>query len=137
MTTDPVPQAVQELLRQHVTSFEHLEILMLLHAHLHEDWSIDAVSERTRISAEMVDQVLQGLESSDLVRRATRNRSLFRFGPRLPESMDAMEALARLYREQRAVVMSTISIQAIERIRSASIRAFADSFVFKRSDEDG
>ena len=95
------------------------------------------MSERTRIAADIIGQVLQGLESSALIRRPTRNHSLFRFGPHLPESMDAVEALSRLYREQRALVMSTISIQAIERIRSASIRAFADSFVFKRSDEDG
>jgi len=137
MTTDPIPQAVLALLRERVTSFEHLEVLMLLHAHPHEDWTVVAVSERTRIAAELAGQVLQELESNDLIRRTTRNHTLFRFGPRLPESMDAVEALARLYREQRALVMSTMSVQAIERIRSATMRAFADSFVLKRRNDDG
>jgi hypothetical protein len=137
MTKDPIPHAVHNLLSQHLTSFEHLEILLLLHAHPHDDWSVAAVSERTHIAPELAEPVLASLEASDLIRRAIRNHTLFRFGPRLPETMDAVEALAVLYREQRAAVMSTMSIKAIERIRSATMRAFADSFVFKKGKDDG
>jgi DNA-binding MarR family transcriptional regulator len=137
MTEDAIPQAVQELLQQHLTSFEHLEVLLLLHAHAQEDWDVASVSERTRLAPEIVEKVLASLESSELIRRRTRNRNLFRLGPRLPESMDAVEQLAALYRERRAAIMSLMSMQAIERIRSGGLKMFADSFVFKKRNDDG
>jgi hypothetical protein len=95
------------------------------------------VSERTRLAPETVGKVLASLESSELIRRRTRNRNLFRLGPRLPESMDAVEQLAALYRERRAAIMSLMSMQAIERIRSGGLKMFADSFVFKKRNDDG
>jgi hypothetical protein len=90
-----------------------------------------------RIAPETAGSVLASLESSELIRRTTRNHNYFRFGPRLPESMDAVEQLAVLYREQRAAIMSLMSVQAIERIRSVGLRTFADSFLFKKRNDDG
>jgi DNA-binding GntR family transcriptional regulator len=123
-----------------VRGFEHLEILLLFYGARSAEWSIESVSERTGISSDVVARTLSELESSELIRRDTRNRAAFRFGPRLPEAMDAIEALAALYCEQRAAIMSRMSVNAIERIRSGTIRAFADSFVLKkknRSDDHG
>jgi hypothetical protein len=48
-----------------------------------------------------------------------------------------VEALVVAYREQSAAVLSTMSIYAIERIRSGPIRAFADSFVLGKPKDDG
>jgi hypothetical protein len=138
MPSDPLPPPVHDLLRDALTSFEHLEVLLLLQAHSHEDWSVRSVSERTNLPPELAERVLLDLESKELIRRPTRNRAAFRFGPRLPAVMDTVTALAALYREQRAAVMSAMNLHAIERIRSGTMRAFADSFIVgKKRDEDG
>lgn len=137
MSPEDFPASVRQLLREHLTSFEHLEILLLLHGQPLADWTPQSVCERIRMPPELAERVLVSLQSSELVRRATRNPGVFRFGPRLPASLDAVEALAALYRDQRAAVMSAMSVNAIERIRSGTMRAFADSFMLKKRNDDG
>lgn len=136
MSHDAIPADVRQLLREHLTGFERLEIALLLRAHPHEDWDVAALTRQTGIAAELALEALQGLKAAGLIATPAGNALSFRYGPANPARAAAMDRLARVYREQRAAVMSLMSVQAIERIRSRSIRAFADSFVFTRKKSD-
>jgi hypothetical protein len=129
MVGDPLPEAVCTLLREHLTSFERLEIMLLLHKHPYEAWTVHAVSESTRIAMELTREALTGLTASGLIESVPGAGPAFRFGPREPALRQAVEQLALTYRERHAAVMNLMSVHAIERIRSGSIRAFADSFI--------
>ena len=51
-----VPADVRELLRQHVRSFETLEVLLVLHGSPHERWRADSLAERTGALAHACEQ---------------------------------------------------------------------------------
>ena len=131
----PFPQAVCNLLREHLTTFERVEILLLLHAQPDRPWTVRSVSEASRVPVDLAEEALRGLHASGLVHRD--ENAVFRFGPDGADRVGAVEALAVLYREQRTSVMAFMSVSAIERIRSGTMRAFADSFIFGKKNRDG
>jgi hypothetical protein len=133
-----LPENVRSFLRDHLTSFECLELLLLLHRRA-EPANADALARQTGIAVELVFAALLELESSQLVRRSGTEPPAFRFAPATAELARAVDDLESVYRDQRAAVMSEMSINAIGRIRSGTLRAFSDAFVFgkKKRDPDG
>jgi hypothetical protein len=137
MTSDQLPESVLTLLRDHVTSFEQLEVLLLLQAHPHDDWTAAAVSERTRIPTDLVDHALAGFSGGGLIEQVREAPPAYCFAPRENRLRQAAADLAAAYRDRHALVMSTLSMNAIERIRSGTLRAFSDAFLLRRKDDDG
>jgi hypothetical protein len=137
MAGDAFPAPVQALLREQLTSFERLEIVLLLRQQPDLEWTVAAVSEQTRIPEELARDALIGLESGQLLQRTGASVPAYRFNPQPAALADAVAALAVLYRDQHAAVMSVMSMNAIERIRSGTMRAFADSFILGKRNRDG
>jgi hypothetical protein len=134
MTVEPFSEQVRFFLREHVTSFERLEVLLLLHGSPSEELATSEVTRRLTIREELVAEALQGLVKSGLL--GVRSGA-FRFAPVTTALAAAVNALAIAYQDQRAAVLSTMSMNAIERIRSGPVKAFADSFVFRKKDDNG
>jgi hypothetical protein len=61
----------------------------------------------------------------------------FRYAPATVALDAGVSALARAYADQRLEIMKLISANAIERLRTAAIRAFSDSFLIRRKRRDG
>jgi hypothetical protein len=137
MTSEQLLDSVQALLRDHVTTFEQLEILLLLQAHPHDDWTAAAAGERTHIPEDLVAHALADFSGSGLVEQVRESPAAYCFAPRTDHLRQAAADLAVAYRDQRALVMSTMSVNAIERIRSGTLRAFSDAFLLRRKDGDG
>lgn len=134
---DQLPQAVLLLLHERITTFEQLEIMLLLRAHPEKEWNAPTLSATTGIPIELTHESLMKLAAGGLLEPSGSGPIAFRFRPRQPDIGEAIDALALAYHEQRALVMSTMSMNAIERIRSGTIRAFADSFVLGKKKDDG
>jgi hypothetical protein len=134
MTAEPFSEQVRFFLREHMTSFERLEVLLLLHGNPSEELTASDVARRLTIREELVAEALHGLAQGGLL--GVRSGA-FRFAPATPALGTAVRALAIAYQDQRAAVLSTMSMNAIERIRSGPVRAFADSFVFKKKNDHG
>jgi hypothetical protein len=137
MTSERLSDSVQTLLREHVTTFEQLEILLLLQAHPHDDWTAAAVGERTRIPEDISARALADFSGNGLIEQVRENPAAYCFAPRTIQIRQAVADLAIAYHDQRALVMSTMSVNAIERIRSGTLRAFSDAFLLRRKDGDG
>jgi hypothetical protein len=137
MTSERLSDAVQTLLRERVMTFEQLEILLLMHAHPHDDWTAAAASEHTRIPEDLVDRALADFSGCGLIEQVRESPAAYCFAPRTLRLRQAVADLAIAYRDQRALVMSTMSVNAIERIRSGTLRAFSDAFLLRRKDGDG
>lgn len=128
---------VLELLRERVTSYDVLEILMFLHAHRDEAWNKARLGERIYVPLDHIAEALEMLTRHDLlVREAGTNSPLYRYGASDPLN-DAVEELARLFVEQRALIMSVMSANSIERVRSKVATAFANAFILSKKPEDG
>jgi hypothetical protein len=123
-------------LREHLPSFECLEILLFLQGRGGEAMSVDGVASRTGTSGELALAALGVLAASGILRQSVSGPLAFRYAPATAWLQSVCDDLARLHREQRAAIMSEMSVNAIGRIRSGSLRAFADAFVLGKNKKD-
>src|SRR5689334_12904068 len=101
-----LPDNVRHFLRDHLTSFECLELLLLLHRRGGESASLAVLSRESGIGTDLALAALVALESSQLVRRSLTEPTTFRYAAATALLGQAVEDLERVYRDQRAAVMS-------------------------------
>jgi DNA-binding IclR family transcriptional regulator len=138
---DELGEKTRALLRESITSFEMLEILLLLRAHPDLSWTVSSVAARVHMPDDLVARALEALRARQLVRSgvpplAPGSRD-YTYGPGTTELAAAAEELVRDFAERRAAVLSTMSTNAIERLRSGALSAFADAFVLGSKRKDG
>jgi hypothetical protein len=137
MTAEDIPEDVRQLLRDHVTSFERLEVLLLLEAAPEQIFDIVTVCERVRMPEDIIGAALDALAAGQLIEKVpTAPHPTYRFAPGSP-LRTAVHALTLSYDERRAAIMSIMSTNAIERLRSSTIRTFSDSFLLRKRKPDG
>jgi hypothetical protein len=138
VSSEPFSEPLRLLLKEVMTSFERLEVLLFLRKSEPEAFTASAIGKSLHIQAELAAEAVEGLAEQGLLIRAPEADAVsFRFAPRTPALQAVAEELATAYRDHSAAVLSTMSINAIERIRSGPMRAFADSFVFGKRRSDG
>ena len=123
---------IAALLRDLVASFEQLEALLALHS-APARW-LDAVDLAVRVGAptDALDDALHQLHARGLVQRQRSEGALrWQYAPS-SEAAARIDRLADLYQRQRLEIMRVLSAQAVDRIRNAASRAFADAFVIGR-----
>jgi len=130
-----LPEDVRTLLRTRVETLEQLEILRLVHSEPNMNWSLAELGERLRIAAPLVAGAVKALQSGGLIACPTAGAGSV-YSPADPAIKAAAERLLQEYRERPMRIMQLISTYAIERVRTAALRAFADAFVI-RKDADG
>jgi hypothetical protein len=133
---DELGDKTRTLLRDFITSFEMLEIFLLLHANAGHVWSVAEVTARVHIGDDLVVRALQSLSARHLILGSPPLApGRFQYAPGNRDLADASDELARDFSERRAAVLSTMSTNAIERLRSGALNAFADAFILgKRKD---
>lgn len=135
---DELSDKTRTLLRDFITSFEMLEIFLLLHANAGQDWSAAEVAGRVHITDDLVVRALDSLGARHLIRGSPPlPAGRFQYAPGNRELADAADELARDFAERRAAVLSTMSTNAIERLRSGALNAFADAFILGSKRKDG
>lgn len=129
---------VLALLRETITGYDLLEVLMFLHAHRGESWTRGGLGERIYVPLEQIGEALEQLVSHHLlIREVTPSGRLYRYATAASTLGPAVDELARLLVEQRALIMSIMSTNAIERVRSKAPSAFADAFLLRKKPENG
>lgn len=126
-----VCEAIRDFLRDCIDSFESLEVLLLLYRE-RTAWTADELCRRFKIRAPVIDDALASLVRARLV--STTQQNVLTSYKYADEDLvrDALVAsLERTYRDEPIQVMQLMSANAIERLRSGAIRAFADAFVFR------
>ena len=136
MSRTPFSEALQRLLRDNLTSFEQLEIVLLLRRDPAIEWTPTMLCEQLSIPQELIEGALVGLEAGGLVCRTASGTS-FRYSPSSSTMAAAIDELEQAHLHHRAALLSTMSVNAIARIRSGPMRAFADAFIMNKKKEDG
>lgn len=127
-----VPDDVQRLIDEHITSVEQLEILLLLAARPDVAWTPKQVSEEIRTSTSSAVSRLQDLRSHGFLVAVGRGGDAFQFQPGSDATRTAVEHLATLYRERRFTIIDRIFAKPIDRLR-----VYADAFRFRKDKPDG
>jgi DNA-binding transcriptional ArsR family regulator len=137
MTSTQVSDDVRAFLREHIESYEQLEVLLLLQRESLHPWTADSLGVRLHVAPSVLGEALISLRGRRLV------ESSFDGGEehyRLAADVAGNETLGRvatLYASHAVEIIKLMSAHSIERIRTAALRAFADAFVFRKDKRNG
>ena len=128
---------VRALLRDHIDSFECLEVLLLLRRE-GAAWTAEELSARLNIRAPLLADALASLARARLVNTEDRGSTALYTYAREHLIQDAVVgSLDCAYRDEPTEIMRLMSMNAIERLRTSTIRAFADAFVVRKDKDAG
>jgi DNA-binding IclR family transcriptional regulator len=127
-----LPEDVRKLLHEHIESYEQLELLLLLRKQRDEEWTVEALTERLHISASLIIPALALLKASGLI-ATTSTAGRFAYRPTSSDLDAAAARLEREYAERPIGIIQSMSANAIERVRTAALRTFADAFVLRKN----
>lgn len=130
MEQDAVPEDVRNLLRDAIESHEELEALALLAREPRVPWTPEQLADSIRPAPADAAAVLQNLLARGLAAR--NGPDAYGYAPANAALDATVQRLLALHRTDLAGVLKLMNSQAIERVRSGAIRAFADAFVLRR-----
>ena len=138
MQANELPLDVALLLRDHIESYEQLELLLLLRAERGHSWTEEALNTRLGISAWLISDAFTKLQSAGFVDvhvEGIEKQYAYRLQS---ESVEAtISQLAQAYREHPMPVIKLMSANAIERVRTAALSTFADAFILRTDKHRG
>lgn len=138
MTSEEIPEDMRSFLLAHVESYEQLDVLALLRTQADRGLSAEEVADGTKVPLAAAETALDGLhESGILAQSHHQGGPRFRYAPREPGLGALVDRILRAYRESPLGIVKLMSTNAIERVRTHAIRAFASSFVLERKKKDG
>jgi predicted transcriptional regulator len=138
LAADDLPEDVRKLLREHIESYEQLELLLLLRTELDHRWTVDALSARFRIPASLASLALDELQRAGFVQaRAPGAEKQYVYVAQRDPVEATLNRLAQAYREHPIPILKQMSANAIERVRTAALRTFADAFLLRKDKKDG
>lgn len=124
-----VPEDVRSLLLHGISSYEELEILLLLARDPAATVTADSAAAGVRTNGSVAAGALARLHAAGLVERDSGVRpATFRYLPGGPHGQ-AVEALVHETRDNPLGIIKLMSANAIERIRMSALHVFADAFV--------
>jgi hypothetical protein len=132
--------AVRKLLEGPVDSFEKLELVLALFRSTTPLGPAD-LRDTLQLSLDTVQRLLDELADSALITlEPSGDSTIARLVPKENDGA-ALNELARLYDDDRVLVVTTLSNIAMDRIRGMAARTFADAFQLRKKrgkdDEDG
>ncbi|HEY7930345.1 MAG TPA: hypothetical protein VID71_10045 [Steroidobacteraceae bacterium] len=122
---------VRQLLSEHVTGYEQLEALLLLHRDSRQSSTGEQLGAELRIDAGSMATALAELAEHGLLERRTGPPPSYRYAPVQTALAAAVDRLAQLYTEQRLEIIRQMSANAIERLRSSAARSFSEAFLLR------
>ncbi len=124
---------LREFLREYVTSFEELEILLFFLRAPRRGWTLLELAAALNLSEELVEAALGGLSEKFVAREAVASSTpTYRYAPD-PGLEPLVELLQRTYDEQRPAIVQIMSSNAMQRVRSSAARQLAEAFRLERS----
>ncbi len=148
---EQLPDDVQALLRERIESYEQLEALLVLQEE--GGRTAEELCARLRVPLTLVESALRDLQSYGLVQprpvqsqpqpgspQSARQQpepaaQRYVYAPETAALAAAVSHLASAYARDPVPIIKLMSSNAIQRLRTGAVRAFADSFIL-RKDKD-
>jgi predicted transcriptional regulator len=126
-----VGEAVCAFLRDHIDSFESLEALLFLRRE-GTACTAEELCKRLKTRTPLIDDALASLVRARLVNTDQSVGPLYTYANEDSARDAVVGSVERLYRDEPIQIMQLMSTNAIERLRTRTIRAFADAFVVRK-----
>ena len=138
MTDEELPEGVRRFLKEGIQSHEELEVLLLLHRGSERAWTGEQTSAALRLPLDATEMALDALALRGLLaREPSAFPRAYRYAARTAELDGTLRELQRVHSEQQLALMRVINAFAMERLRTAAIRTFADAFILRKKKQDG
>jgi hypothetical protein len=124
-----LPEDVRDLLVT-VDSFEKLEVVCRMGSKPTSAWTMLEISEGVGMSPDVLEEPVRALVVAGLLVRTDDRR--LRLATMNARTAQAVDALTKLYANEKLLVVRAVTQLAMERIRSTAARTFADAFVIRR-----
>jgi hypothetical protein len=124
---EPIHELVSALMVEVLDSFEKLEIVLALER-AGTSREVAAIAAELRLDDEQVADALGELAASGVCEAVAGGHRLTAEGAWRTH----VDALAQLQRSDRMQVVALMSRAALERMRAAANRAFADAFIIRK-----
>jgi DNA-binding GntR family transcriptional regulator len=133
LSTQPTDQ-LRAFLREHISSYEELEALLLLVRQPGQAFTDSEVAAALNVGTDAITPALERLASlvGFLRARARAGLVYYQFAPKTAEVAQLSRALVQLHAEQRLTLVQMMSANALERVRGAAMRRLADAFRLER-----
>jgi hypothetical protein len=132
----PSLDQLRAFLFEHVEDLEELEILAFLHAR-REGATLAGIADGVRFPVSTVLAVLERLAAQGTVSCSALEPAEYRFETSDAVVRERFEEVFAAYRTNPSVVMKLMTSNAIDRVRTAAMRRFADSFRLKGPKSNG
>jgi hypothetical protein len=130
---DGLGERALALLQSGVESYEQLLILLHTHGSHPREWSAEDLSTHLNMSPAIIQHALQRLEAGHLLgRRSMHGADRYAYSPSNAALEQAVADLARVYGQNPLLIIRVMSNNAIQRVRTAALRTFADAFLLRR-----
>ena len=130
---DPIEtKSLKELLFETVETFEELEVLVWFHDR--GEGSVGGatlIGQQTVAPPEAAEAALACLATRGILSASSAQPDQFLYVPSA-EAREAIDQIVREYRENPVQVMRFMTANAIDRVRTAAVRTFAESFRIRR-----
>jgi hypothetical protein len=139
MTGSGITPELKAFLRERIHSYELLELLLLVRQSPSQAWSAELFAKRLKIPEAVALECASELHTGDLLEMVLDGRNwVYRYKPATPELARLADELAHAFEEERLALVRLMNENAVDRVRSAAMRMFADSFVLgKKRGGDG
>jgi sugar-specific transcriptional regulator TrmB len=133
MSDERVPREIAELLRERVESYEELETLVLFGRGAIESLTAARLADELGIPVPAALESLQRLEVVGLLERVAGAPDTF---CAVLAERGLLARLAAVHRDDRIQLMTLMTNNALERLRTSALRAFSSAFLL-RGKRDG
>jgi hypothetical protein len=130
MEPSEIEDDVRAFLRQHIETYEELEVLTVMHHGGDVAWIAEEVAAKLRLSVLAAQEILDGLTRRGIlevgVGAPTRS---YRVDRRDPARAALVERVARAYVDSRLAIVKLMTAHAIDRMRTSALERFSDAFL--------
>src|SRR5690349_8474455 len=132
----PSLEQLRRFLFEHVEDLEELEVLACLHDR-REEATLAVIADEIRFPARTVLPVLERLAARGIVSCTALEPAQYRFEAPDAEARQRFEEVFAAYRANPSALMKLMTSNAIDRVRTAAMRTFADGFRLKGPKSNG
>ena len=119
---------LKQLLLEHVEDLEELEILARFHERGATAWNEIEVALMTKFPLAGTREALRRLSSRGLLSASGSEPPAYRFSITDPAVREGLTRIITEYRSEPLKVMGMMTTNAIEKVRTAAIKTFAECF---------
>lgn len=127
MTLHDIPIEVRQLLREHVESYEQLEVLLRFAGTQDRSWSPDEIAAKAGVSPELAGDALAHLSRAGVLAQSDSGATT-RFSPHADHA-GTIDRLGEIHQRDRLGIMNLMTSHALERVRTSALRAFTGAFL--------